>query len=144
MENQEFRNLVASQRMASGMFAEMLVAADIFRRGLMPSKPLANARYDLIVDTGDQLLRLQCKLGSKNYLQVNLSKANTIKHWDAEQVYFERKPIYKDGDWDYLVVVDRKTYEAFYVPAADVDLNKDSFYVKQEDRAKYSVFAGNV
>jgi hypothetical protein len=44
-----------------GMIAESSVIAECAQLGVMVSLPIADARYDLILDVGGRLLRVQCK-----------------------------------------------------------------------------------
>lgn len=48
-----------------GEIAELRFALEARRRGLMVSKPLTTARYDLVVDGGGRLSRVQVKAISK-------------------------------------------------------------------------------
>jgi hypothetical protein len=44
-----------------GVIAESSVIAECAQLGVMVSLPIADARYDLILDVGGRLLRVQCK-----------------------------------------------------------------------------------
>jgi len=48
-----------------GAVAEMAIAHEAVRLGIGVSKPLSDLRYDLIFDTGVELLRVQCKWASR-------------------------------------------------------------------------------
>jgi PD-(D/E)XK endonuclease len=49
-----------------GFIAETAVIHECARLGIAVSKPLGDQRYDLILDVGSILLRVQCKWASRN------------------------------------------------------------------------------
>lgn len=56
---------------AKGGFAEALVAARALQKGYIPSKPMIDARYDLIIDNGEKPQRVQVKYCSCEHNNVN-------------------------------------------------------------------------
>lgn len=83
-----------------GDFSELFVATYFTKKGYFVSKPMTDtAPYDLVVDMGNRLIKVQVKYR-------NRTKENKIK------VGFDDCPshkLYKDGDFDYLVVQDGET-----------------------------------
>lgn len=62
-----------------GDYAELKVAAEFMKKGFIVSRPLAEyAAYDLIVDTGEKMLRIQVKARSitKGAVVVQNASAN--------------------------------------------------------------------
>jgi len=63
-----------------GAAAEAEITAAAIRLGLVVLRPLCEgARYDLVVDTGDRLLRLQCKWASSRG-NVLMARCITSRH----------------------------------------------------------------
>jgi hypothetical protein len=48
-----------------GAIAETAIAHEAIKLGIGVLRPLADMRYDLVFDTGDSLLRVQCKWASR-------------------------------------------------------------------------------
>ena len=48
-----------------GVIAETAIAHAAVKLGIVVLKPLSDARYDFVFDTGDQLLRVQCKWAAR-------------------------------------------------------------------------------
>lgn len=84
---------------AKGGFAESLVAARALEKGYVPSKPMVDARYDLIIDDGIRRNRVQIKYCNREHLNasgavaVGLKKKNDLLYRaneiDALVVYIE-------------------------------------------------------
>jgi hypothetical protein len=145
MTNREFRAHTASQRMSLGMFAELCVGMDCARRGyivLYPHHPAP--KYDMVVDTGTSLLRVQIKVASKHGLGVNLGVSNKEEDyfdWNSHQAPMPKKVSkYKSGDFDYLAIVDRDSLIVYYVPAGDIDFSKPNVYIKTDEKERYTKF----
>jgi hypothetical protein len=49
-----------------GAIAEMAIALEAMRHEVGVFRPLSDERYDLIFDTGSQLMRIQCKWAGRN------------------------------------------------------------------------------
>lgn len=52
---------MVAEKDRKGTVAELEVEAELTRRGFVVSYPTMDARYDMIVDTGDELHRVQVK-----------------------------------------------------------------------------------
>jgi hypothetical protein len=57
-----FTMLTTNQK---GGIAETAIAHEAIKLGIGVLRPLQDLRYDLVFDTGDELLRVQCKWGAK-------------------------------------------------------------------------------
>lgn len=137
MDNQEFNAVVARQRAELGNFSEMVAAAAFFRMGFSVSKPLGVQKgYDLIIDTGERLVRVQVKTLSAS----NAAPIGWVKRTSRDgNYYFVNIPRYTDASFDYLAAVDRRTFEVFVIPMSDLDLTRSSFYVGEPERKKYQM-----
>ncbi len=141
MSDREFNRKVASDRAHLGSLAEVLVAADCYRRNYDVFIPLVHVPkgYDIIVDRPSGLVKIQVKMASRN-MQVDIGwlwyKENYV---DGKIVIVERVK-YVPGDFDYLAGVDRDTSEVFYIPADDFDYTKAKFTIKKELKEKYLKF----
>jgi len=49
-----------------GAIAEMAIAYEAFKLGIGVLRPISDMRYDLIFDTGNERLRVQCKWASRD------------------------------------------------------------------------------
>lgn len=137
MDNHEFHRLINHQRQDVGNFSEMLVAASFFRRGGMVSKPLGVSKgYDLIVDDGDRLVRVQVKTISTSK-QIPIGWKKQTIEWETGLRKWEHVPKYTLSSFDLMAAVDRFTYEVFVIPNEDIDFSKSSFPMNKENREKY-------
>lgn len=50
---------------AAGDIAEAVILAEFTKLGFQVNIPIGTQRYDLIIDTGTQLLKVQCKVASR-------------------------------------------------------------------------------
>lgn len=100
---------------AKGGFAEALVAARALEKGFVPSKPVVDARYDLIVDDGMKLNRVQVKYCSSNQTFANgsvcvdlrrNSRPYSLDEIDALVVYIEQ---FQQMCWIPVEMIDGKT-----------------------------------
>ena len=134
----EFNELVTTQRIVTAVTAKHLTAADLVSRGYVVSSPIMeHPKYDLIADTGDKLLKIHVKMGSKGSLQVMLAKQKTYEY-DNNLSYVQRiVPKYVEGDFDYLAVVDRDTKDVYYLKWSDIDNTKTSLSLKLTDRDQF-------
>lgn len=83
-----------------GDVAELLAAAELLRRGYRVSRPLSNgAAYDLIVDDGTALLRVQVKRAVAVAGGLRASLSTSKYHRGRARVLYE-------GRCDVVVVVD--------------------------------------
>lgn len=75
-----------------GDVAELLAAAKYIEKGYVVSRPLTDhARYDLLIDDGNNILKVQVKARSMKNGSVAVQKYTSNK-------------AYEDGDFDILVV----------------------------------------
>lgn len=142
MDDREFNQSVGKNRVAVGFAAEMFVAAHMYELGYSVSRPLdGSTKYDLIVDTGNSLVRVQVKSVGGVYIQAQIGwtvyKENI---YDGRGVTSHVVRKYKDSDFDVLAIYHKQTKLVYYVPVGELDLSKDAFQVKQADREKYLRF----
>jgi len=128
MDNAEFQALVAKQRTELGNFSEMIVAAELFRLGFSASKPLngTNKGYDLIVDTGTALYRIQVKTITGSG-QIAIGYTKRFLEWATGSYKSIEVGKYTPESFDFAAGVDRKTREVFLIPISDLDLSKAFF-----------------
>jgi hypothetical protein len=126
MDNKEFYALAHQNKLSLAMFSEMTVAADLYRKGHRVSKPLDNdQKYDLVLDKGGILQRVQVKTLSQNGYQVPLG--HTSYFYKDGSVDTKDHLKYHQGHFDVLAVVDRKTGTVYYIPSSDIDYTKANF-----------------
>lgn len=87
-----------SEQIQRGISTELKSILFFTEKGYMVSIPYGNVgRYDLLVDTGKKILKIQCKTSHKNEngsYTVNTantamkSKGNVTKHYTKEQIDF--------------------------------------------------------
>lgn len=99
-------------RINRGAVAEMMVAVELSKLGYMVSFPISHgATYDLIVDKGGSLRKVQIKRAYTATIGKTLvSKVETCRIVGS-------KPIkYKDGDYDVMVAVDVNNSRFWVLP----------------------------
>lgn len=99
--------------MEKGNSSEAIVLAAYTRAGFVVSIPFGSgAAYDLIVDTGKQLLRVQVKTGwrSGGCLFYKMRRRIRDTHFNAMRKY-------TDDDFDYLAIYDPSSEQVYVVPS---------------------------
>ncbi len=71
-----------------------------------------NAHYDLIVDVGDKLMRLQVK---RAYTQNN--RGTIIRCIESRRISGKKRWAYRDNAFDYLVAYDVDHDDSWFIPA---------------------------
>jgi hypothetical protein len=85
--------------------------------GFVVSEPFGeNARYDLVVDDGETLARVQCKTGR---LRLGAVRFATCSSYGHHRNPGESRRTY-DGQIDYFAVYCPETTSVYLVPVADV------------------------
>lgn len=122
-----------NNRIQRGNVAELVVAAELSKRGYTVSLPIShNSHYDLIVDIGDKLVRLQVK---RAYTQNNHGK--TIRCVESRRISGKKRWAYRDNAFDYLVACDVDRSDVWFVPAEAASSYKAQIYL---DAARCSPF----
>lgn len=144
LSDAEFRRKVQHDRAALGAFSEFIVAADLSRHGYIVSFPSATmVKYDLVVDTGEELLRVQVKTMTLNKMQI---PTGTFKNRDFTPADYRnwktpprRKTVrkYSTRDFDILAGVDRNTRICYYVDMSSLDLSKGYFTLDTDNLEQY-------
>jgi hypothetical protein len=95
-----------------GNYAELRVIADAIRRGYSVSIPYGHeTRYDLIIDTGKRLLRVQVKNARLicGAVMVKTCSSGVSVH-----------TVYNDIEIDYIAAFEPKAETIYYVPITEV------------------------
>lgn len=134
MSDAEFSRANAASRKSTGARSELLVQADLVGLGFTVLAPVGGQqpRYDLGVDVGGSVARVQVKTADAHRLQVSLGTVDK-KGWTARGT----SRVYSDNDFDILAIVDRFTRTVYYVPIYEVDLASGTFFVKEADAERY-------
>jgi hypothetical protein len=107
-------SLTPSQK---GAVAEAEIAAAAIRLGLVVLRPLCEgARYDLALDTGSQLLRIQCKWASRRG-GVLIARTMTARHTPRGYVY----TTYSSAEIDAIGLFSPDTDRCYLVPIAGIE-----------------------
>jgi PD-(D/E)XK endonuclease len=103
-----------------GDFAELMVAADLARRGYRVAIPFGeNSDYDLVVERDDQLERVQVKSTESDGRVILVScRSHSLTNG---KVLRTKRYTAKTIDW--LAVYDRTTSRCYYVPASELGPN---------------------
>lgn len=107
---------------AKGGFAEALVAARAFEKGCIPSRPMADARYDLIIDDGNKLNRVQVKYCNRKYNNISGSVSVDLK---------KKASLYHSNEIDALVVYIEPAGKFCWLPVDLID-GKTSVTIRYE------------
>jgi hypothetical protein len=107
-------DLTPSQK---GAVAEAAIAAAAMRLALLVLRPLSDGgRYDLAVDIGERLLRVQCKWGSLRG-SVLTAHCTTCRHTPSGY----RRTTYRAGEVDAIGVYSPHTDKCYLVPIQQVE-----------------------
>jgi hypothetical protein len=100
-----------------GAIAEAQITAAAIRLGMVVWRPLVEGcRHDLILDTGDRLLRTQCKwVARKN--DVIVVRSSTCRHTPRGYV----KTTYSADEVDGIAAWCEELRECYFIPIADLD-----------------------
>lgn len=101
-----------SESTLKGAIAEAAIASAAIELGIHVLRPLVEGgRYDLVFDTGDRLLRVQCKWAPLrgNVIVVNLRTHRCTPHGHVRSTY-------SAGEIDGIGVYCQALKECFYVP----------------------------
>jgi len=97
-----------------GELSELVVALSLSRAGYLVSKPLGeNARYDLVIERGGNLSRVQVKTGRFRYGAVEWNCCSTHAHRNGPNA----RPYF--GEVEYFGVYCPQLESAYLVPIAD-------------------------
>jgi hypothetical protein len=103
-----------------GAVAEAEIAAAAINLDLVVLRPLCEGgRYDLVLDTGSRLLRVQCKWASR-VGNVLSARCVTSRHTPAGYV----RSTYSAEEIDALAVYAPDTDECYLIPACEVEGRK--------------------
>ena len=81
--------------LAKGGRAEALVAARALEKGMIPSKPMVDARYDLVLDDGEKRSRVQVKHCNSTHKDISGSVSVDLRR---------RGVPYHNGEIDALIL----------------------------------------
>jgi hypothetical protein len=110
---------------AIGDRSELEAAVALARAGYIVSKPLGDSyRYDLIIDDGERLARVQVKTGRLHAgaVKFNCSSSHSHRGGSASRAY--------RGEIEFLAVYCPETGETYLVPEADLGNTKMHIRIK--------------
>jgi hypothetical protein len=100
-----------------GAIAESAIVHEAIRLGMEVYRPAAEGgRYDLILDTGQRLLRTQCKWAARKR-DVIIVRLSTCRHTPRGYV----KTTYSADEIDGIAAWCDDLRECYFIPIADVD-----------------------
>jgi Holliday junction resolvase-like predicted endonuclease len=112
---------------AKGDLAELMVAADLRRKGYKVAFPYGEDwDYDLILDHGGKLERVQVKYAESDGAVLTVrcrshsltnGKVRQVKHYTAAMI-------------DWLAVYDRATERCYYIPATKLGLGRSMLHLR--------------
>ncbi len=99
-----------------GAAAEAEIAAAAIQLGLVVLRPVyEGGRYDLVIDTGTSLLRVQCKWASQHG-DVITARCMTSRHTPSGY----RRSTYSGGEVDAIAVFAQATDRCYLIPIDEV------------------------
>lgn len=111
--------IASSHPVDVGFRSEVTILRELVHRGYSVSIPFStNQRYDLIVDVGDRLLKVQCKTGRirNGAIEFNTISIRTNMHKVLTRGY--------DGEIDYFAVYCPQTDGIYFVPIEEARRGK--------------------
>lgn len=101
---------------AIGDLSELIVAVELTRAGYLVSKPLGDShRYDLIIDDGKKLSRVQVKTGRLRDGSIQVACFSVHAHRAGGLAVRSYR-----GEIDYLAVFCPQTGEVYMVPESEI------------------------
>jgi hypothetical protein len=99
---------------AIGDLSELIVATALARAGYYVSKPIADSyRYDLVIDDGERLFRVQVKTGRLRGGSIHVACYSSHSHRGGKQRSYR-------GEIDYIGVFCPQTGDVYLVPESDI------------------------
>jgi prevent-host-death family protein len=98
-----------------GAIAEAAIEKEAVKLGLVVARPNLDARYDLIFDTGESLLRVQCKWGNLSTREC-VVKVNLVSSWCTPTGY--ARSTYQAGEVDLFAVYCHELDSCYLLEAA--------------------------
>lgn len=128
-----------------GKIGELVLMAEAAKRGYTVCVPYGdNQRYDLILDRGNKLERVQVKCLTPKDGRLELNLYTVMHNKDGSDGTKYRRSYYNKAEVDLICIVNLDTYEVCMIPFSDVSekstarfrLSRDSSIRKNND-AKY-------
>jgi len=105
--------------------AELKIASIALDKGYKVSFPFGhNCRYDLILDNGSKLERIQIKTTS-SYTDVLKVHTRSLGKRDGKQI----RKLYTSEEIDAIIILDRRTGKCYYLPIRMVE-GKDTIILR--------------
>ncbi len=125
---------------ARGMEAELSVAKELTKYGLVVCTPLSHAsQYDLIVDTKLGLQRIQVKRAYKvnnhGYEQMCVETRRILVKHSGKRGAVSRG--YEKGAFDFLIAVDCENDDFWIIPFEMAYMSKAQLYLKTKKLEEY-------
>jgi len=115
-----------------GELCEMEFAVKAMRKGYIVSKPLSETKYDLVLDTGNEPLRIQIK-STRTKGKTDNSYCVLVSYGN------EQKKLYNKDQIDFfgIYISDRETW--YIIPVEFINSAKITLYIGSEV-SKYEQF----
>lgn len=112
-----------------GNVSELMVAAILWERGFIVSAPCGESvKYDLVMDSGEGLYRVQVKTGRKKNGYVKFGCSS--HHHDRISRGGVRQTIYTERDFDYFGVYCREMDKMWLIPVDVLDLTSTHQFIR--------------
>jgi PD-(D/E)XK endonuclease len=112
---------------AKGDLAEMMVAADLLRRGYKIAIPYGEDwDFDLVLRRKGALERVQCKYTRSDGVVINVT-CYSASLTGGKVRYIKR---YTDATIDWLAVYDETTDRCYYVPADELGAGRSRLHLR--------------
>ena len=104
-----------------GSIGELVVMAEAAKRGYTVCIPHGdNQRYDLILDRGNALERVQVKCLTPKNGKLELNLYTVMHNKDGVDSTKYRRSYYNASEIDLICVVNLETYEVFAIPYVEI------------------------
>lgn len=111
-----------------GDLTEVVVKGELARYGIVTIDPdFENLRYDFLIDTGENILKVQCKHGRLKKGSVKAQTSSSYKNTtirDAKETY--------EDDVDYFTIYSFDVDKTFLVPIEDIG-SQETFSIRVEE-----------
>lgn len=122
-----------NNRIQRGNVAELIVATEASRRGFVVLLPIShNCHYDLVIDNGNKLRRVQVK---RAYKVDNHGKKTFCV--ESRRISGKKRLAYPDDGYDVLIAVDVDGNRLWIIPFCATKEYKAQIYLETEKATRF-------
>lgn len=112
-----------------GLITELEVKKNLIEQGYTVSEPInQDSSYDLIIDTGEELKKIQCKSASHKNGKILIRIASVTNNTSQT-----KRKYYTEDEVDYFATYSKKTEKTYLIPFEDTGKTKIALRYEEAD-----------